>query len=60
MVKYGDPRHMLLILKSIREKLNKNDGDEIEVTVEPDDKKREMKIPKDLQKQLYKNTKLME
>jgi hypothetical protein len=37
MVKMGSPRHLLLILKEIRENLGKGQGDKIRVTVELDE-----------------------
>jgi hypothetical protein len=36
MVRMGTPRHILSILKEIREKLEKHPGDRIQVTVEVD------------------------
>lgn len=47
MVKYGDPRHMLLVLKSIRAQIGKTGGDEVEVTVQHDVDGRSIVIPKD-------------
>jgi hypothetical protein len=47
MVKYGDPKHMLLILKSIRAQIGKGGGDEVEVTVQHDVAERTIAVPKD-------------
>jgi len=47
MVKYGDPKHMLLILKSIRAQIGKAGGDEVEVTVQHDVAERTIAAPKD-------------
>ncbi len=47
MVKYGDSKHMLLVLKSIRAQINKMGGDEVKVTVQHDVAERTIVIPKD-------------
>ncbi len=47
MVKYGDPKHMLLILKSIRAQIGKDGGDEVVVTVQHDVAERTIVVPKD-------------
>ncbi|MBL7801127.1 MAG: DUF1905 domain-containing protein [Chitinophagales bacterium] len=47
MVKYGDPRHMLLVLKPIRAQIGKTGGDEVEVTVQHDVDERTIVMPKD-------------
>ncbi len=47
MVKYGDPKHMLLILKSIRAQIGKAGGDEVDVTVQHDVAERTIEVPKD-------------
>jgi uncharacterized protein YdeI (YjbR/CyaY-like superfamily) len=47
MVKYGDPKHMLLMLKSIRAQIGKAGGDEVEVTVQHDVSERTIAIPSD-------------
>ena len=47
--------HMLLVLKSIRQKLGKDGGDKVRATVELDAKPRVVKIPDDLKKALGKN-----
>lgn len=55
MVKYGTPQHMVVVLKEIREKIGKQPGDEIEVTVTEDNTERTLEIPEDLQKLLAKH-----
>lgn len=47
--------HLLLILKEIREKLGKQAGDEVAITVEPDLEPREVEVPPDLQALLEKH-----
>jgi Bacteriocin-protection, YdeI or OmpD-Associated/Domain of unknown function (DUF1905) len=51
----GSERHMLLILKGIREQIGKTLGDEIKVVVGPDAEPRLIEIPKDLLKELKKD-----
>ncbi len=55
LVRMGGPKHMLLILKGIREQTGKTFGDEIEVTVEQDMEPRVVVIPKDLMKEFKKD-----
>ena len=45
LVRMGEPWHILIVLKSIREKIGKSFGDEIHVTVEADDAARVIEIP---------------
>jgi bifunctional DNA-binding transcriptional regulator/antitoxin component of YhaV-PrlF toxin-antitoxin module len=45
MVKYGKPRHMLPLLKAIRERIGKGPGDMVAVTVQRDDSVRTVEIP---------------
>jgi len=47
MVKMGLPKHILLILKEIREKIGKGPGDKIRVTVELDDTPRVIELAPD-------------
>ena len=49
MVRMGTPRHILLILKEIREKLGKGPGDRIRVTVELDDAPRVVVLAVDVE-----------
>jgi hypothetical protein len=55
LVRMGGPRHMLIILKGIREKIGKTFGDTVTVTVEPDLQPRIVRLPPDLRKELNKN-----
>lgn len=48
LVRMGEPCHILGILKSIREKVGKGVGDEIEVTLEEDLEPRVVEVPEDL------------
>ncbi|HWA94952.1 MAG TPA: YdeI/OmpD-associated family protein [Terracidiphilus sp.] len=45
MVKYGRPEHMLPMLKAIREKIGKEPGDMVTVTVERDESVRTVEVP---------------
>lgn len=49
MVRMGTPRHILLILKEIRESLGKGPGDGVRVTVELDDAPRVISLPPDVE-----------
>jgi hypothetical protein len=49
MVRMGTPRHILLILKDIREKLGKGPGDRIRVTVELDQAPRTVELAPDVE-----------
>jgi len=44
----GGPDHIMGILKSIREKIGKDFGDEVEVVVEEDTEERAVVVPPDL------------
>lgn len=48
MVRMGEPWHILIVLKDIREKIGKSFGDEIEVTVEEDNEPRVIEVPAEL------------
>jgi bifunctional DNA-binding transcriptional regulator/antitoxin component of YhaV-PrlF toxin-antitoxin module len=54
MVKYGDPRHMLPILKAIREQIGKQPGDMVEVVLWKDEEERKLEVPAEFQKLLKK------
>lgn len=60
MVKYGTPKHILVIVKDIREKLGKAYGDLIDVTLELEEGERVVEIPKDLGDELIKDPKIKE
>ena len=49
MVRMGEPHHILIIRKDIREKIGKSFGDTITITVEEDTEPRIVEIPKDVQ-----------
>ena len=59
LIRYGRPEHLIIITKDIRSKIGKKAGDEIDVTIELDDKPRMAEIPDDL-KEAFKNHKGME
>ncbi len=52
LVRMGGERHILGILKAIRDTIGKTIGDEIEITVEEDVEPREVAVPEDLRKAL--------
>lgn len=56
--KYGLPQYMLLILKSIREKIGKQAGDIVDVEITKDEKQRTVEIPADFKK-ILKNKNLL-
>lgn len=49
LVRMGAPHHILIVLKSIREKIGKQPGDEVLVTVEEDTAPRIIEVPEDVQ-----------
>jgi hypothetical protein len=57
LVRMGEPYHVLIILKEIREKIGKSFGDEIYVELEEDNEPRQVEIPPDLQHALEANPK---
>jgi len=59
MVKMGTPHHLLLLLKEIREKLGKDRGDTVHVTVELDKAPRVVILAKDVEA-AYKKAKVLE
>ena len=52
LVRMGEPFHILIILKEIREKINKTFGDQVEVVVEKDMEARVVDVPEDLEQAL--------
>lgn len=48
LVRMGEPWHMLIILKEIREKIGKGFGDSVQVTVQEDIEPRVLEIPAEL------------
>jgi len=59
MVKMAHPKHLLLILKEIREKLGKGKGDRIRVTVELDEAPRVVILAEDIES-AYKKAAVLE
>jgi hypothetical protein len=59
MVKMGSERHLLLILKEIRERLKKGRGDKLRVTVELDDQPRVVTFSRDVEA-VYKKAGVLE
>ena len=55
LARMGSERHILIILKGIREQVGKTFGDEIKITVEADTQPREIEMPKGLLKELKKD-----
>ena len=51
-VRMGEPCHILIVLKEIREKIGKTFGDEVEVTLEEDTEPRVAEVPSDFQQAL--------
>ncbi|HEY1983763.1 MAG TPA: YdeI/OmpD-associated family protein [Terracidiphilus sp.] len=45
MIKYGNPQHMLPILKEIREQIGKGPGDMVDVEVQKDEAERTVVVP---------------
>jgi hypothetical protein len=52
LVRMGEPWHILIVLKEIRDKIGKTFGDEVEVILEQDNEPRVVEIPADLRKAL--------
>ncbi len=55
MIKYGSPRHMIPVLKSIREKIRKGIGEEVKIRLIEDKLERIIEVPADLNRLLKKN-----
>lgn len=51
LTRMGTDYHMLIILKSIRERIGKTFGDEVKIIVEADMESRVVEVPPELQKQ---------
>jgi len=54
LFKYGQPQHMLGLLKAIRDKLGKGAGDAVEVEVWKDEQERTVEVPAEFQRLLKK------
>lgn len=50
LTRMGTERHLLIILKGIREQIGKSFGDEVKITVEPDTEPRVIEVPAELRK----------
>jgi len=55
-VRMGEPCHILIVLKEIRERIGKTFGDEVEVTLEEDTEPRVVEVPPDFQQALDRDT----
>ena len=55
MLRYGTEKHIIIVVKKIREKIGKQKSDLVNVKVELDDKKREVNIPEDVQSSFDQN-----
>lgn len=55
MLRYGTEKHIIIIVKKIREAINKQAPETVSVRVVLDEKAREIAIPDDVKKQLEKN-----
>jgi len=55
LVRMGEPFHILIILKAIRQETGKDIGDQVKIELEEDTLPREVSIPKDLQEALDRN-----
>ena len=55
LVRMGEPFHILIILKAIREKIGKDFGDEVEIMLAEDKEERKVSIPPDLKSALEKD-----
>lgn len=52
LVRMGEPHHMLIVLKGIRQKIGKDIGDEVEVVLEEDTQPCVVQVPEDFQRAL--------
>jgi hypothetical protein len=54
LIKYGGPRHMLVVLKAVRESIGKAPGDTIEIVLWKDELERMLEIPAEFQSRMKK------
>ena len=54
LVKYGNPLHMMPVLKAIREKIGKKTGDTIDVVIWKDEEERTVEVPEEFAKRMKK------
>lgn len=59
LVKMGSPCHFVGVPKKIREKINKNPGDKVNVEIAQDLDVRKVKVPEDVQRKLKIKPKLL-
>ena len=52
LVRMGEPCHLLIILKEIRQVIGKTFGDQVEITLEEDLQERKVELPADFQQAL--------
>ena len=52
LVRMGEPCHLLIILKEIRQVIGKTIGDQVEITLEEDLQERKVELPADFQQAL--------
>jgi hypothetical protein len=52
LARRGGPKHILIVLKDIRNRIGKSAGDRIRVRVEPDAEPRRVEVPRDLAREL--------
>ena len=45
LIKYGSPQHMMVVLRAVREKIEKSPGDTIEVVLWKDEVERVLEVP---------------
>ena len=55
MLRYGTEKHIIIIIKKIREAIGKQAPEIVDVKVELDDKLREVIVPDDVKKRLERN-----
>ncbi len=55
LIKYGNPQHMLPMLKAIRERTGKAPGDTVEVELWKDDAPRTLKVPAEFKEAMRKS-----
>ncbi len=54
LVKYGQPEHMIGVLKAVRQRIGKGVGDAVEVVLSKDEAERTIDTPNDLKSMLKK------
>ena len=55
LVRMGEPYHVLIVLKEIRQKIGKEFGDEVQVILEEDTQPRVVELPGDFQRSLERS-----